>query len=149
MRRAAIIALALALAGCGSSSTKTVERNMGTVVQTGTTRTVTRVLHTAKPKIIVRNRVHTVIRTVTVTHTVTAPATSAAAGYASSYPLSFEASFDQSCVQSGASSSQCTCVLKHIEVAVPYSTMITASHSIFTGDPPGWFTAARSACGVG
>lgn len=142
-RLLALLVAAVALAACGTTVLR-----VSTVVRTTTGPTVTRIVRTAKPRIVVRNHVHTVTHTVTVTRTVTAGTSTGPGGFASTYPLSFEASFAQSCVQSGATNTTCTCALRKIEASVSYSTELAAAHNIFTGNPPRWFTAARSACGA-
>ncbi len=62
------------------------------------------------------------------------------------YPALYEDSFTISCEGTGGSYSYCTCALRQIETAVPYSTAVAAQHDIAIGNPPGWFVAAAGMC---
>lgn len=137
-------ALLLALTGCGAGMTKTVTAQSVPTATAAFTQSTIGVISATQPQQgdDAAGDEATSSATPTVQVTTTPPATSQASGY----PVSFEASFIQSCVVHG-SAARCQCTLRHIEASVPYSTVLQSFHDIAIGNPPGWFTAAETACG--
>jgi hypothetical protein len=68
--------------------------------------------------------------------------------YASTYPPTFAGTFGQGCVGSGLSFTQCVCILRHIELAVPYAKAASKVGVLFAGARPSWYRTARTTCGV-